>query len=260
MRWVCDGMLRYLQFPMLAELHGFRHGIFTRFSVAQDGRKKPFNIGRGGPFLENETLSNRRRMIRATGFPTAVYARQVHGADVATWTADAVPSTFDETASADLQGDALLTRATGTGLVIQTADCQSVMLADPVARVVANVHAGWRGSIQNILERTVQTMKQRFGCRPEHLICGIGPSLGPCCAEFIHFRREIPKSYWVYRREGDRFDFWRMSTDQLVKTGVKRRNITVSGLCTRCNPQLFFSYRGQGRSAGRFAAVIGLTS
>jgi hypothetical protein len=142
-------------------------------------------------------------------------------------------------------------------LVIQVADCQAVMMYDPNRQVVANVHVGWRGSIQNILARTLRVLEQRFGCQAGHLVVGIGPSLGPCCAEFVNYQTEIPRRFWAYKDDSHHFDFWAISFDQLVEAGVRPENIANSRMCTKCNPDIFFSYRGQGRT-GRFAALIGL--
>ena len=151
----------------------------------------------------------------------------------------------------------MITDLPGRHLVIQTADCQAVMLYDPRRRVAANVHVGWRGSAANIIGHTVARMVAGFGCRPTDMLAGIGPSLGPCCAEFKNYRREIPSEYWRYRHAGDLFDFWALSRDQLTAAGVPPAGIHVSGLCTRCETGRFFSYRAEKRT-GRLAAVIGL--
>ncbi len=98
-------------------------------------------------------------------------------------------------------GDAMITDAPGQSLVIQTADCQAVLIYDPVRKAVANIHSGWRGSIQNIIGLTVQAMIKEFDSDPKNLLAGIGPSLGPCCAEFIHYRTEIPKAFWSYKNQ-----------------------------------------------------------
>ncbi|MDA8137102.1 MAG: polyphenol oxidase family protein, partial [Desulfobacteraceae bacterium] len=205
---------------------------------------------------ESEVWGRRRRVTALASAHVAVFAHQVHGAQVAVWEDGA--ATPDDYVK--LSGDALITSQWGAALFIQTADCQSVLLVDPVLRVVANIHSGWRGSIANVIGHTVDTMKRRFGCRPSDLRCGIGPSLGPCCAEFIHYRQEIPEKYWRYRYQENLFDFWRLSTDQLITAGVPLSQIELSGICTRCNQHLFFSYRGEGTGAGRFAAVIALTA
>jgi len=156
-----------------------------------------------------------------------------------------------------LTGDAVVTDVSGTHLVIQVADCQSVMLYDPSRRVVANVHSGWRGSIKNIIGRTVKVMESVFNCHATNMFAGIGPSLGPCCAEFINYKDEIPAAFWNYKDHSHHFDFWRISRDQLATAGIPAEQICSSDLCTKCNTNTFFSYRGEGVT-GRFAAVIGI--
>jgi YfiH family protein len=144
-------------------------------------------------------------------------------------------------------------------LTILVADCQPVMLYDPVRAVVANIHSGWRGSIADIIGRTVAVMKERFACRPAEIIAGIGPSLGPCCAEFVNYRQEIPEALWSYQVSDNHFDFWALSRDQLVWAGLLPEHIETGGICTRCHSDLFFSYRA-AQQTGRMAAVIGLPS
>jgi hypothetical protein len=123
--------------------------------------------------------------------------------------------------------------------------------------VVANIHSGWRGSIGNIIGCTLQKMTAAFGTSAGDLVAGIGPSLGPCCAEFVHYRKEIPRSLWSYKNTDHHFNFWAISHDQLCEAGVSTEHIFASKLCTRCHTDRFFSYRGEG-TTGRFAAVIGL--
>ncbi len=260
MLWVADNGSRYWQFPSLNAVDGIWHGIFARFVIDAHRQKQSLDIGLNGGRPETHIWAGRRLMLSAAGAGLSIFARQVHGTQVAQWHGCDDAAIVENCAApyVELQGDALVTAEPDAALVIQTADCQSVIMVDPAQRVVANVHSGWRGSIRDIIGRTVHTMVDRFGCRPARLVCGIGPSLGPCCAEFIHYREEIPAQYWSYRLAGDHFDFWRLSVDQLAAAGVPRSQIAVSGMCTRCNPHVFFSYRGEGARAGRFAAVIRL--
>ena len=177
-----------------------------------------------------------------------VFTRQTHDADVIV---------VSKSNSFPFVGDALVSDLENRMLVIKIADCQSVLMYDPVRNVVANVHSGWRGSIKNIIGGTIEVMKERFGCRPSDIFAGISPSLGPCCAEFINYEREIPEQFWKYKDSANHFDFWRISMDQLCGAGVMPGNIYSSGICTKCNTDLFFSYRRE-KTTGRFAAVIGL--
>ena len=156
-----------------------------------------------------------------------------------------------------MTGDGLVTHVAGKTLAIKLADCQAVLIYDPIQKVVGNVHSGWRGSIQNIIGRCIETMTTNFGSDPKDMIAGISPSLGPCCAEFINYKTEIPMPFWKYKNSTNHFDFWRISRDQLVGSGVLPDHIELSDICTKCNSHLFYSYR-QSRDTGRFAAVIGL--
>jgi hypothetical protein len=156
-----------------------------------------------------------------------------------------------------LEGDAMVTSIPGIMPVIQVADCQAVVVHDPVRQVVANIHSGWRGSVGNIVGKTVAAMKQTFGCRPADMVAGIGPSLGPCCAEFIHYRTEIPPALWRHRIGERHFDFWSMSLAQLKDSGLAEEHVRIAGVCTRCRTDLFYSYRAE-KTTGRFAVAAGL--
>lgn len=250
--------IAYFQFRLLADLPGIWHGVFPRFAFDGSKGRVPFNLGLHGLDPEKTVWRNRRQAMNTVGLSFSVFANQVHGVEVAVWKTKHADGREKDNNHVRLDGDALVTDVRDAALFIQTADCQSIVLVDPVKRVVANIHSGWRGSVGNIVGQTVDTMNEQFNCDPENIHCGIGPSLGPCCAEFIHYRREIPKYYWKYRYSGNLFDFWRMTTDQLTQKGVVRNHIESSNICTRCNPHLFYSYRGEKERAGRFAAVIAL--
>ncbi len=260
MKWIHHKGMSYLQFPSLAAIGGIFHAVFTRYAMNGRQQRTALNLGLGCGDPDNMIWANRRRVLDTMGSRFAVFARQVHGADVGVWSGPSdtlAQGKGSQHGHAYLQADALITAMAGPALMIQVADCQPVLMVDPVQRVAANVHSGWRGSIQNVIGRTLAAMSTQFGCRPEDIHCGIGPSLGPCCAQFVNFQKEIPEQFWSYRQSGDLFDFWQLSVDQLIAAGVPQANIAVSRICTRCNQQLFFSYRGE-RSTGRFAAVIGI--
>jgi len=251
--WVQDRGLNYAQFPKLSGLNGFFHGIFLRQMSEQRQPNEDFNLALGCGTSDSRVRANRRRMLEVFGKGlVGVYAHQTHGTRVGIWNSGPVAAT-----EVRLDGDALVTNQESGALVIQTADCQAIIIVDPVRRAVANIHAGWRGSVGNIVGHTIQTMVAKFGCRPRDMLCGIGPSLGPCCAEFVNYRYELPESFRAYRRPGDRFDFWKISRDQMLAVGIPGDHISVSGICTKCNQHLFFSYRGDSLT-GRFATVVGI--
>lgn len=247
-----NGIALY-RFHQLSSFPQLRHGITTR----QGGDSRPpfdsLNLARGVGDAPARVTVNRRRLLDAFPAADVVFVHQVHGCGVAVLDGRTQP------VDSRLPGeaDAIVTRRSGWLLTILVADCQPVMLFDPVGGVIANIHSGWRGSVANVIGRTVAVMTARFGCRPGDIRAGIGPSLGPCCAEFVNFRTEIPEALWSYRRSGAHFDFWALSRDQLLQAGLRPAHIETGGICTRCRSDVFFSYRA-AQLTGRMAAVIGL--
>lgn len=250
--------LTCFQFSALANLSDFFHGVFLRKGVNGQGQMAPFNLGLGHGTADEVVWRNREQMLKFFGPGYyGVYAHQIHGIDVVVLLPSGDFNVPDSSHRVQLHGDALITNVSGAALVIQVADCQPVIIVDPVTGAIANIHSGWRGSLQNIIGVTIDRMEALYKSRPQNLVCAIGPSLGPCCAEFINYRDEIPQGFWGYRRSNDFFDFWQISIDQLIHAGVKPENISLAGICTKCNQHLFFSYRGD-QLTGRFAAVVGI--
>jgi YfiH family protein len=247
----------FFEFTNLSNFPNIGHAIFTRNCGHS---KRPFqslNVSSGLGDDENSVRKNRRVVATGIGSDDLVFIEQVHGNQVVVL--DEKNSGLRADPSGIIgAGDAIITNIRGKFLVVQVADCQAVLLYDPIRQVVANVHTGWRGSVKNIVGRTVGFMKKFFKCNAAHLIVGIGPSLGPCCAEFVNYKAEIPDTLWRYKTRNDYFDLWKLSIDQLTCAGVRQENIEIGNMCTKCNTDLFFSYRAEG-TTGRLAAVIGLT-
>jgi polyphenol oxidase len=239
------------------------HGVFERKGGVSPPPFDTLNVGFSTGDHPDAVKENRNRIISMLDIPSALFLHQVHGSHVLVLPADdADPRLFwkpgHPAPGVFAAADAVVTNLPGLALVIQVADCQAVMLADPHKKVIANVHSGWRGSVQNIIGKCVDVMTGRFGCDPHHILAGISPSLGPCCAEFKHFRTEIPQHLWQYKaQDSDYFDFWALSCDQLLAKGLDQNHIKNMHLCTRCCPNRFFSYR-KTRETGRFACAIGL--
>jgi len=242
----------FIQFPQLLAAKGVWHAIFLRLGGVSPDPFDTLNVSAGNGDVLEHIKANHKRIGTILPPGKLVAAHQTHGTKVLN-----ISKMFKENEQASLSGDAMVSQRKALFLMIQVADCQAIFLIDPVGKVIANVHSGWRGSIVNILGNTIATMINQYGCNPEDILAGVGPSLGPCCAEFINFRKEIPRKFWSHIDSRNHFDFWAISRDQLKKAGVKNKNIHVSQICTRCNPHLFFSYRSR-KQTGRFAAVIGL--
>lgn len=240
------------------------HGVFTRKGGVSLPPFDSLNVGFSTGDDPAAVIENRRRILAWLKMPRAVFLNQVHETEVLVLAKDEKndPGLFWEpghpATGKALTADAVVTDLTQVALVIQVADCQALMLADPEKNVIANVHSGWRGSVKNIIGQCVDVMIHRFGCDPDRILAGISPSLGPCCAQFIHYQKEIPETLWQYKcQDRPYFDFWALSVDQLTAKGVRPSHILTMNQCTRCRADTFFSYR-KSRQTGRFACAIGL--
>ena len=248
--------LSIYRFENLSRFPEVRHGIFSRRGGVSPPPFDSLNVSHGVGDDPENVERNRALLAKALRGETLAYLRQVHSDKVRVVRSGAGSRGFFERETMP-EGDAMVTDSEGVHLAIQTADCQAVLLYDPVRRVVANVHSGWRGSVANIAGKTVAEMKRAFGCDPVDIRAGIGPSLGPCCSEFVNYENEIPRRLWKYRTKEFFFDFWAITRDQLAEQGVLPENVEIGGICTRCGTELFFSYRKE-KVTGRFAGIIGI--
>jgi len=238
----------YGYFPGLVA-EGLLHGVFSRQGGTSRSPYHSLNVSLGVGDDPAAVLANRASLKSALGLTTLVSARQVHGDRILTV---ATPPAGDFEADGY---DALVTGCR-VGLMIQQADCQAVILHDPVTPALGLVHAGWRGSVAGIIGSTVRAMVGAFGSDPARLLAAISPALGPCCAEFINYRRELPVWMHDFQVRQNHFDFPAITARQLAEAGVKPERISRAGLCTHCNSD-YFSYR-RDRVTGRFATVAAL--
>ena len=157
------------------------------------------------------------------------------------------------------EADALISSAASLAVAVKTADCVPILLADSVNRVVAAVHAGWRGTVQEIVRLTIERMEDRFGTKPEDIVAEVGPSIGPCCFEVgPEVARQFSKwnSALANRNRKEHLDLGDINCAQLRKAGVPAQHIRQIGLCTMCEPKLFHSYRRDREAAGRMMSWI----
>ena len=156
--WQATDGPRYYRSPLLADLPEVVHGFFTRQGGVSSGAYHSLNVSLAVGDRREAVAENLGRMRQALGLSALAGAAQVHGGRAAVITSP------DQARLADLpEVDILVTTVPGLGLLIKQADCQAVMFYDPVNRVVANVHCGWRGQVLNILGETVRLLQSRFG-------------------------------------------------------------------------------------------------
>lgn len=247
--------LSYYQYARFSTLPGLIHGVFTRHGGLSQGPYQSLNLSSSVGDDPEKVAGNRALIKTVLGVDGLQSLNQVHGKKmVVIGNGGGVAGTSGSGAES---GDILMTCLPGQGLMIKQADCQSVVLYDPCHKAVANIHCGWRGNVLNVLGEAVKGMAATYGSRPAELFAGIGPSLGPCCAEFIHYEREIPRPYWKYQIRPFYFDLWQLSRDQLLAAGLLEDRIELAGICTSCQTEDFFSYRKE-KTTGRFATIIAL--
>jgi YfiH family protein len=151
------------------------------------------------------------------------------------------------------EGDALMTNSPGIALSIRTADCLPILIADPAKRAIAAIHAGWRGTVQGIVPKTVRAMEVQFGSRPEDLVVAAGPGIGRCCFEV---GPEVAAQFGVAGRA--KIDLVETIHRQLGRNDGATGQFAATGLCTACRADLFHSYRRDREAAGRMVTVIGI--
>jgi len=160
--------------------------------------------------------------------------------------------------------DAVITGQKGLMIGVQVADCAPILLCDPVKQVVGAIHAGWRGTAQVILKKTIHIFCERFFSDPAHILVAIGPSIRQCCyevdGEVIRAVSLATGNGAYFRTKGDKFHLDLASANHLqaFSMGVPEGNVWTSDNCTFCSPEKFFSYRFGRGSAGRQAGFIGI--
>lgn len=157
------------------------------------------------------------------------------------------------------QGDALITDEIGTSIGIRTADCVPILLVDSRRRVVAAVHAGWRGAAAGIVHRAIEKMRADFATSPQDIYAALGPAIRACCYEVgpdvaAHFNKLFPE--WKSAGVPRTLDLAEANRRQLESAGVAPARIFDSGLCTACQAGEFFSYRREPETPGRMIAAI----
>jgi len=254
-----SGLIKYFTFDNLND-DELIHGVFTRQGGVSPVPWDSLNVGGyiGDP-LEN-TYLNRVRSFEAMGRdPESVYdVWQVHSADVICTDAPRPKDVPHKKA------DAILTNNPEITLFMRFADCVPILFYDPVKRVVGVAHAGWQGTVKQVVTATVEKMKSVYGGDPTDIRAGIGPSIAA-----HHYEVGSDVVGQVYNTFGDQaeallprqngsvyFNLWEANRLLLEQAGVQE--IEISGLCTACHPQDWFSHRGEKGKTGRFGALIAL--
>ena len=243
------------------------HGFTTRLGGVSEGIFSSLNLAPNRGDDPARVRENSRRVCRALGVEMEgmVFSHQVHRDDVRSVTAADRGKGLDR--PVDYEADALVTDVPGVTLVVFGADCATMLLCDPVRRVVAAAHAGWRGTALGIARRTVEVMIADYGCQPQEILAAIGPCIDACCFE-THAEVSAAMTAalgdaalpYIKALGGDKFkvDLKGLNRLWLEGAGVPAANIDTSPDCTMCRPDKYWSHRYTKGERGSQAALIGL--
>ena len=260
------GQLEYLTIPAFAQA-GFCHAFSTRHGGVSQGELGSLNLGFSRGDERENVLENYRRLTQAIGvsMDSLVLAAQTHTDRIRKVTRADCGEGITKKTFADIDG--LMTDETGVTLVTFHADCTPVFLADPIRRAVALVHAGWRGTVQNIAGKAVAAMMQEYGCRPQDILAAIGPGICPQCFET---HEDVPNAMMaalgtpvlqhIQIKDNGKFsvDLKGINAMRLEQAGLDPAKIAISRECTSCRTDKYWSHRKVGNNRGSMASVIQL--
>jgi len=211
-----------------------------------------------------ETADNFNLLSSETNIPLSqfVFQYQTHSSNVSVVGTNHVTNYKNHTLNCIHNNDALVTATKNIALFIKAADCVPIFLFDCKKNVIAAIHSGWKGTVQNITQQTINVMKGQFGTQPENIIAGIGPAIGVCCYEVgsevytnatlllntdaVFSHNIVTGKYHLNLKETNK--------NLLIKAGVPLKNIEITDICTKCSGSDFFSARN--KDTGRFGGGI----
>jgi len=252
---ICDANgIKYVASPLL-QGKPVTHGFLTRIGGVSPAPYASLNFDARDTDPAENVERNRALFHEAFGVPAGrlVTVSQVHGKEIL-----AIEGPLPEK---PVEADAIVTNETGVAIGMLTADCQPILLFDPVNRAIGAVHAGWKGTALGIVVETGELMWKKYGTNPEDLIVSLGPCIGPCCykvgwnvlEEYMSRHREAD---CFSQKDGLRMDINNANSIQLALIGVKNENISNDSRCTSCNSDLFFSHRKDNGRTGRQLSFI----
>ncbi|MBQ9561873.1 MAG: peptidoglycan editing factor PgeF [Lachnospiraceae bacterium] len=264
-----EGEVPYLTFGPMDRMPWVRLAFSTRLGGVSRGICESMNLSfsRGD---DPETVEeNFRRIADAAGFDRRkiVFSDQVHETRILRVSSE--DACGEELREKKLSGvDGLVTDEPGLMLATSYADCVPVFLADPVHRVVAAAHSGWRGTVAKIGRLAVERLAEEYGSRPEDLTAVIGPSICASCYEVSeevaeacreNFRPEEVRRF-LHEKGGGKYqlDLWLAVKCALLEAGLSEEKIFISGACTCCNEGLLWSHRATKGKRGNMLGFIGI--
>lgn len=256
-----------LQFSVFDGYCDISHFITTRHGGVSEGCYATMNPGEHSGDVLNAVRINRKLLSEEIGItPERLFTPyQVHEAEVYSIETAFLSFTPEERQLAMQGKDALITNLPNVCIAVATADCVPVLVYAPDKKVVAAIHAGWRGTVKQIVAKTIRKMSVDYACDPEQMIAGIAPSIS---LDAFEVGEEVVESFRMAGMDMDRvmrrnpetgkahLDLWETNRLQLLEAGLQPQRIEVSGICTYAHSDDFFSARRLGIKSGRMLSGI----
>lgn len=262
-----DENLVYYTFPIFDAYPNLACLVSTRLGGVSTGSLRSLNLSFRTGDTEEAVVENRHRLHTVLGVQAKgiAQAQLVHGNHIEKVTEQApfdALYTFPST-------DGLVTNLRDRPLFIPVADCTAIAFFDPNQQVIGLIHAGWKGVINRIPQRMVETMYTAYGCQPEDIRVGISPGIGPCCYQVREdlvaiFTEALPDdaSRFFLPQPDDtiHLDMWTALRWELQGVGIVPEHLEVAEICTACHTNEFYSHRAEHGRTGRFACLLVLSS
>ena len=257
-----------LQFPALTDTGIVKHCFTTSAGGVSAGMFSALNLSFTRGDDPEAVTENYRRVARAleVDFERIVCSDQTHTTNVRVVTeTDAGKGLVRPKDYTDVDG--LITDVPGLTLATFFADCVPLYFVDPVHRAIGLSHSGWRGTVARMGKATLEAMKRQYGTCPEDVICAIGPSICQDCYEVSEdvaeeFQKEFPgheEEILIDKGNGKyQLDLWKANEIVLLEAGVRPEHLSVTDICTCCNPELLFSHRASHGKRGNLGAFLSL--
>lgn len=264
-----ESAVPYLSFPMFRDTGLVTDGFSTRLGGVSEGCFSSLNLSfdRGDDRAAVE--ENFRRMGEALGVrcEDMVLSQQTHTTNIRIVTdGDRGKGITRERDYTDIDG--LITNVPGICLVTTYADCVPLYFLDPVKKVIALSHSGWRGTVGKIGKKTVELMHDNFGSDPADILAAVGPSVCQDCYEVSadvtdRFKEVFDRSAWdelFYEKPDGKYqlDLWKANEKIFLEAGIREDHIAVTNVCTHCNSGILYSHRAMGDERGNLCAFLAL--
>lgn len=259
----------YLSFTMFRDTGLVTDGFSTRIGGVSTGCFSSLNLSFDRGDDRESVAENFRRMGRALGVrcEDMVLSQQTHTTNIRIVTdADRGKGITRDRDYTDVDG--LITNVPGICLVTTYADCVPLYFLDPVKRVIALSHSGWRGTVGKIGKKTVELMQKHFGSDPADLLAAVGPSVCMDCYEvssdvIVRVKEAFPSDRWdelFYEKPDGKYqlDLWKANENIFLEAGIRKEHIAVTNVCTHCNSGILYSHRAAGDRRGNLCAFLAL--